>query len=76
MHAHRYVAENGSVAILAAKKLAGVILEVNLKEHVTCTPPSSMNKAAHSDFETHRRCHQKSKTGLSVPPSLQKTYVL
>ena len=31
-------------------------------------PPSSVNKAAHSDFETQRRHHQKSKTGVSVGP--------
>ena len=36
---------------LAAKKLAGVIPEVNLKEH---TPLPSANKAAHSGFKTRR----------------------
>ena len=29
-------------------------------------PLPSVNKAAHSDFETQRRYHQKSKTGVSV----------
>ena len=29
-------------------------------------PPPSMNKAANSGFETQRRRHQKSKTGVSV----------
>ena len=38
----------------------------NLRERVTRTPPHSSNKAAHSDFETQRRRHQKSKTGVSV----------
>ena len=33
--------------------------------HVTCTPPTSMNK---SGFETQRRRHQKSETGVSVAP--------
>ena len=29
-------------------------------------PPPRVNKAAHSGFESQRRCHQKSKTGVSV----------
>ena len=37
--------------------------EVNLGE--------SMNKAAHSGFETQRRRHQKSKTGVSVFPQME-----
>ena len=41
----------------------GVAPEVNLREHVTCTPLPSANKAAYSGFETQRRRHQKSKTG-------------
>ena len=35
--------------------------EVSLKEHVTW----NTNKSAHSGFETQRRHHQKSKTGIS-----------
>ena len=31
-------------------------------------PQTSANKAAHSGFETQRRCHHKSKTGVSVAP--------
>ena len=50
-------------AILAAKSLAGVAPEVNLRECVTCTPLPSANKAAHSNFETKRRHNQNSKTG-------------
>ena len=50
----------------ARQEVAGVTPEVNLLEHVTCSPPPSMNKAAHSGFETQRRHHQKSKTGVSV----------
>ena len=68
MPAHRYVEENGSAAMLAAKRSAGVTPEVNLGEHVTCMPLPSMKKAAHFGFETHRRRHQKSKTGVSVAP--------
>ena len=36
--------------------------------HVTRTPPPSSNKAAHSGFEIQRRCHQRSKMGVSVAP--------
>ena len=49
------------------KRLAGVTPEANLREH-THTLPQSVNEASHSGFETHRRCHQKSKTGVSVAP--------
>ena len=62
----RYVEEISLAAMPATKRLAGVKPEVNLGE--TCTPPSSANKAAHSGFETQRRHHQKSKTGVSVAP--------
>ena len=58
-----YPGSDGFVAVLAAKRLAGVAPEVNLREHVTCTPLPSANKAAYSGFETQRRRHQKSKTG-------------
>ena len=54
--------------ILAAKKSVGGTLEVNLRDHVTCMPPPSVNKAAHSGFETKGRRHQKSKSGVSVAP--------
>ena len=52
MPACRYVEENGSAAMLAAKRSVGVAPEVNFREHVTHMPPPSMNKAAHSGFET------------------------
>ena len=45
-----------------------------IRVHVSCTPPPSANKAAHSGFETPRRRHQKSKTGVSV--ARESTYVL
>ena len=54
MTARRYVKENGFAAMLVIKRLAGVILEVNLGECIT------VNKAAHSDTESQRRHHQKS----------------
>ena len=52
--------------MLATKRSIGITQEMNLREHVTCMPPPSMNKAAHSGFKTERRCHQKSKTGVTV----------
>ena len=48
------------------ERSAGVAPEVNLRECVTRKPPPSSNKAAHSGFETRKRHHQKSKTGVSV----------
>ena len=54
MPASWYVDENGSVAMP----------EVNLRECVTYLPPSNVNKAAHSGFETQRRC---SKQGYQLP---------
>ena len=68
MPAQKYVEENGSAAILATKRSAGVAPEVNLREHVKCMPPPIVNNASHFGFETERRHHQKSKTGVSVAP--------
>ena len=70
----RYVEEIGSAAMLATERLAGVAPEVNLREHVAHTPLPSVNKAANAGFETQRRHHQKSKTGISGP--IKKTRVL
>ena len=52
MPAHRYVEEVSSVAMLAAKRSAGVAPELNLMEHVKHTPPVSVIKAAHFGFKT------------------------
>ena len=68
MPGHRYVEEIWLVAILAAKRSAGVAPEVHLKEYVTHLPLPSANKAAHSGFEAQRRHHKKSKRGVSVAP--------
>ena len=54
----KYVDENGLAAMLAAKRSAGVTPEVNLREPISCMPQPRVNKAAHSGFETQRRCHQ------------------
>ena len=69
----RYVEESSVVAMLAAKRSAGVTPEMNLRKHIIHMPLPNMNKAAHSGFETQRRRYQKSKTGVSVVPKvLQK----
>ena len=56
-----------SAAMLAAKRSAGVAPDVNLREHISCAPLPTANKAAHSGFETQRRCHQNSKWGVQWP---------
>ena len=66
MPACRYTEKNGLAAMVATKRVAGVTPEVNLRECITHTPLLGVNKASHSGFEAKRRCHQKSKTGLSV----------
>ena len=68
MPSRRYMKEISSAALLATKRSAGVAPDMNPRECVTCTPLPSANNAAHSGFETKRRIHQKSKTGVSVAP--------
>ena len=68
MPGHRYVEEIGLVVKLASKRSAGVAQEVNLRECLTGMPRPSVNKAAHSGFQTQRKHYQKSKTGASVIP--------
>ena len=58
----------GSSAMLAAKRSAGVAPKLNPREFVTHMHLPSTNKAADSGFETQRRHHQESKTGVSVAP--------
>ena len=64
----KYVEENGLAAMLANNRSAGAAPEMNLRECVIWILLPSTNKAAHSGFETQRRHHQKSKTGVSVAP--------
>ena len=53
MPVHSNLEENNSTAMLAAKRLAGVTPEVNLRKCITHPPPSSsVYKVAHSGFET------------------------
>ena len=54
--------------MLAIDTGKGVALEGNLGECISHTPLPSANKATHSGFETQRRRHQKSKTGVSMTP--------
>ena len=68
MTAHSHEEENGSAAMPATKRSAVVTPDMNLIDCVTHIPPRNANKAAHSGFETQRRCHQKSKTKESVAP--------
>ena len=53
-------------AILATKWSADVVPEVNLWEHVICTPPPSTNKAAHSGLKPRVDVTSSPKQGLSV----------
>ena len=71
MPARRYMEEIILTAMLAAKMSAGVAPEVNLGEFVIHIHLPSVNKAATlAGFEAQERCHQKSKTKVSV--ALQK----
>ena len=63
-----YIEENDLASMLAAKWSAGAAPEVNLRECVVYTSPSSENKAAHSGFETQGRHYQKLKIGVSGVP--------
>ena len=73
MPAHRYVEENGSDAMLATKRSAGVAQEVNLKECVTHTLLPSVHDDGHYGFKTLKRHHQEAKSGT---PKKKKTCVL
>ena len=44
MPACSYMEEISSVTMLTAKRLVGVTPEINLREHVTCTPPTVARK--------------------------------
>ena len=53
--------------MLAIKRSAGIVPELNLRECVTCMPPPSVNKATFQVLKP-RGDIIKSKTGLSVAP--------
>ena len=65
------VDQKGLAAILTSIQSAGIAPEVNLR----ITQMRKHTKGIHSGFETEDRCHQKSKTGVSVTPQ-KGTYVL
>ena len=52
------------------KCLANMLVIYAGKGNVYHMLPPSANKAAHSGFETKRRCHQRSVTGVSVVPKM------
>ena len=60
--------EQQLASILAIKRLAVVVPEVNLGKCTSHMHPPSVNKAAYSGFEVQRICHQKSIIGVSVAP--------
>ena len=62
--------EKRLASMLAIYTGRGVTPEVNLRECISCMPLQSSNKASHSGFETQRKCHQKSKTGVPVAPKM------
>ena len=69
MPLHRYTKEkNGLAIMLAANKLQDLTPEVDIEEHVIHIPLTSVYQTAHSGFETQRKHHQKTKTGISVVP--------
>ena len=65
MPGHMYMEENGLTAMLATKRSAGIITEVNLRYHVTHMPLPRAYKTSLSGFEIQTRCRQKFKTVLS-----------
>ena len=52
-------------ALLATRRLVGVAREVDMR-NALCTGQVTDKRGSHPGFETHDRCHQKSKTGVSV----------
>ena len=54
MFVQKYVDENGSATMLAAKRSAGVTPEVNLREYTSHIPVPIVNKATHSGFEIQK----------------------
>ena len=67
MPAQRYVQEISSAAMPAAKRSAGVKLEVHLIECVICIPQPSAHKADYSCFETQRYITRSPKQGIGAP---------
>ena len=62
---YKYVNQKGLAAMLTIKKSAGVVPQANLRNplHVG---DEAHKPGIHTDFEIQGRCHQKSKTRVSV----------
>ena len=63
----RYVDRKGSAATLTSVQSPGVEPEVNLRNSLPAANKAH-KQGVHPGFETQERRHQKSKTGVSVPP--------
>ena len=72
MLACKYVDGNGSATMLVTKKSGGIAPEVNLRNLLHACHETN-NWGIHSGFEIQGRCHQKSKTGVSVAPTLMSS---
>ena len=68
---HKYVDQNGSATMLAARRLADFAPEVNLR-NLLCAGDEAHKQGIHPGFETQGICHQKFKTGVSLPPPPRK----
>ena len=67
MLVHKYVDQNGLVAMLAAKRLVGVAPEVNLRNPLHIVD-EACKQEVHPGFEIQGRHHQEFKKGVSVTP--------
>ena len=61
----KYVDKNGSAAMLAILRSAGVTLKVDPRNPLHAGA-EAQKQGVHPGFGTQGRCHQKSKTGVSV----------
>ena len=64
---HKYMFQNGSAVMLAAKRPM-VWHQRWILRHPLHTSYKVCKQGIHHGFETEGRCHQKSKTGVSVAP--------
>ena len=72
MPACRYMEEIGLAAMLTAKRSAGFAPEVNLREHITCMPLPSANKAAPLALKPSGDITRSPKQGYQWPQKLKK----
>ena len=67
MYVYKYEDKKGSAAMLAIKKSVGVNPEINLGKPL-CTGKEACKWEIYPGFEVQGKCHQKSKTQISVAP--------